>query len=414
MIKKNKILILGAGFGGIKCAKDLSNKFGKNHDISIINKGTHMEYYPGIYKIATGKIPLESCIPLEKVFREDDVNLIIDTIVSVDLQNKKVICQNSVQEYDILVFALGSVFSDFGIPGIKENAFSFKSVADAIKIKKHIHNLFANYDEFVKEENFDKENKERLDHYFNFVIIGGGPSGVELTGELTQYVIELSKKHNVDYSLVHIDLIESAPSLLANQPKKISNLVYQKLSSLGVSIFLNHRVLKQVENELFLDDITIKANTTIWTAGVAPSPLYKDIQKLNLDKKGRIIVDEKMKATGTENVFVIGDSASTAFAGTAQTALYDGEFVANQIANQIKGKKLKDYKPKKNQLAIPVYHCYGIVSAFGFVIFGKIAYLIREFIDLSYFLSILKPKEAFRIWKNGDKISRDCPICKED
>ena len=155
------------------------------------------------------------------------------------------------------------------------------------------------------------------------MVIGGGPTGVEMCGELMDYARKLARKHGSDQSMVTVDLIEAAPRLLPTMPADVSDAVYDQMHRRGVNVFLNRTVIKEEVDELFLKDSRIKTNTVIWTAGVITSRLIGKIEGLELDKRGRVVVDQYLQAKGHKHVYVIGDAASTPYSGLAQTA--DGD-----------------------------------------------------------------------------------------
>ena len=401
--KEKKIIIVGGGFGGIRCALDLVKKNLPRTKIILISDKTHFEYTPALYRVLTGRSPLEVCIPLRDIFNGKDIEILQDNIAQVNLQ-KKLLKGESGSSYvfDFLVLALGSETAYFNIPGLKELAFSFKSITDALRLKRHLHEIF-------KEcETATLEQKVCAAH---IVIVGGGATGAETAGELVLYTKNLAKKHRLPPGIVTIDLVEAAPRLLPSLPEDISTKIQKRLHSLGINIFLNRMVVKKEIEEVHLKDMELKTKTMVWTAGVKTNSLFSKIGELAFDKKGKVIVDEFLQPKSFENIFVIGDAAATPYSGLAQTAIADGVFVSDVIFHKINQKSLSPYIPKKTAHAIPVGPNWAAVLIGNFRIYGKIAWWLRRLADLRFFLSILSPKKAILAFQSGKTLCESCVIC---
>lgn len=178
-----------------------------------------------------------------------------------------------------------------------------------------------------------------------------------------------------------------------------------------MNIFTNRAIVEGEINEIHLKDMDIKSRTLIWTAGVKPNHLYAEIQGLEFDKKGRVIVDDYLEAKNCENIFVIGDGAATAFIGLAQTAIRDGRFAARAIIKKTRGEKLIPYQPKKPAQAIPVGPGWAAVAIGGFRIYGRVGWWIRRLADFRYFLSILSLKKAILAFRSGKTLCESCAVC---
>lgn len=401
--KEVRILVIGGGFGGVRAALDLWKRDIPGANITLVSDKYHFEYTPALYKLATGKSPLETCIPLSEIFGHTDVSIIVDEITGGSIEDRYLLGRSgSRYQYDICVLAFGSETAYFGVPGIQEHAFAFKSVETALKLKRHLHDLFDSHQGMSKGE---------LISQFQFVIVGGGPAGVELAGEIRRYARELAKKHEVPEGLVTVDIIQSAPRLLPVMTEKVSRLVTERLDELGINVILGKAVVSEDTGGVALKDIRFNARTIIWTAGVKPNSVYKSITGLSLDKNGRVLVDEDMRAQGIANVFAIGDGASTPFAGTAQTALYDGNYVSHVIQNEILGKKLPAYRPRKTPYVVPVGPGWAVFTYKNIAFAGRLFWWLREFIDLRFFFSILPLRKAFTVWREGGVLCESCPTC---
>lgn len=399
---KRKVVIVGSGFAGIRCALDLVKS--QNFKVTLISNKSHFEYYPRIYRVVTGETPLEVCIPLSEIFTGKNIDVNIDEITGVDLQNKKVIGKNgTIYEYDYLILALGSETVYFDIEGVAERSFGFKSINEALKLKDHLHKIFDIYLSSKKEDVIAK---------LNIVVVGGGPSGVELVGELTKYMSQLSSQHGIDNNFITIDLIEASSRLVPTLPEKVSNHIYNRLHSLGVNIFLNRTVVREDVNEIIMKDMSMKSNTLIWTAGSKTNRFYNSIAGLTFSRNAKVIVDEYLQAKGFLDVYIAGDASNTKYSGLAQTAIYDGSYIASVIIAKNYNKIPSKYIPKKVAYAVPIGKHWAAVSVGPFRIYGFMGWLIREFVDLRFFMSILPFGKAWSIYRN-QAICESCETCAE-
>lgn len=398
-----KIVIVGGGFGGIRCALDLAKKAPKDTKIVLLSDKHHFEYSPSLYRVVSGNSPLEVCIPLDEIFKNTNVEVVRDKIIAADLVKKTLKGESgSNYTFDTLILALGSETAYFNVEGLKELAFSFKSINEALKLKRHLHELF---------ESHLMDTKEEAVSNLHILIVGGGATGVELAGELIYYMQKIARIHKIDPSLITIDLIEAAPRLVPALPEQTSNKVFKRLHSCGVNIFLNRTVMKEDIEQVFLKDMTLKSKTVIWTAGVKVNHLYSEILGLEFDKKGRVIVGEFLEPKGMQNIFVLGDAASTPYAGLAQTAIFDGSFLATNIVNKLKGKQMAQYKAHKIAYAIPVGPFWAACSIGGIRFYGIFAWCLRQLVGLRFFVSILPISKAFDVFLGSKKICESCEVC---
>lgn len=401
--QERRVLIIGAGFGGIRTALRLSRERIPGLIITVVSDKHHFEYTPTLYKLATGRSPMEMCIPLGDVFGRRKIEFVIDTITGGSVKDKVLLgASGSRYRYDYLVLALGSETAYFGIPGVEEHSFTLKSVASALRLKDHMHTLFGQH---------GKLGKGDLMAQFQFVVVGGGPAGVELAGEIRQYARKLARIHGVSEKFVTVDILQAAPRLLPTMSEAVSAAAAKRLDELGINIIVNHAVTGEDEKGVYLKDILLNAKTVIWTAGVKPSHVYKTIEGLPLEKSGRVIVDEHLRVQDTDSVFAIGDSAATPFAGTAQTAIYDGSFAGHVIANVIRGRALPTHAPRATPYVVPIGENWAIFTYKNITLTGRVFWWLRLLIDLKFFFTILPLWKAFTIWRDGGVICESCPTC---
>lgn len=400
-----RIVIVGGGFGGIKTALELSKKNLADTTITLISDKPHFEYHALLYRVLTGRSPLEVCIPLSDILQGKSVDIVQDFIVEVDPKSKSLKgSSGSTYHFDILILALGSEPSYFNTPGLKEMSFSINTIESTLKLKRHLHEIFLKCE---VDMDIDKNCSAHI------IIVGGGPSGVESAGELSVYARALAEKHGIDQSFVTIDLIQSGSRLMPSLEADVSEAIRKRLYSLGVNIFLNRRVMKEELEDVYLKDMQMKTKTLIWCAGVSPNNLYKTVSDFSFDEKGRVIVDEYLQAKGFEYVYVVGDGASTKYSGMAQTALYDGAFVAEIIAAKNNQQVLKSYVPKSPSYLIPIGPQWAVGSVDGKNSIGLTGWLMRKWFDLRFFMSILPLQKALLAFRSDSVLWETCPICSK-
>lgn len=396
--KETKIIIVGGGFGGVRTALDLAKSAPQGTKIVLLSDKPHFEYHATLYRVVTGRSPLQVCIPLSEIFaKQDDVEVVIDTVTAVDLKGQTLIgSSGSRYVFDYLVLALGSETIYFDIPGLRERSFGFKSITEALRLKRHLHEVFA----------------ARASGPLNLVVIGGGASGVELAGELAVYSAKLAAMHNFDLDLVNIELLEASTRLVPILPPEVSSRIKTRLQTLGVNVFLNRRVLKEDINKLYTADMNLETRTVIWTAGVKPNSLYEKITGLDFDKRGRVAVDGFLQVKGYPGVFVVGDAAVSPYSGMAQTALDQGKYVARFLAHRLSGQTVgAPYIPKKPVYSIPVGPGWAATVIGLFRFYWKLGWWFRRFVDLRFFLSVLPWRKALVAFDSEKALCETCSVC---
>jgi NADH dehydrogenase len=275
---RKKVVIIGGGFGGIAVAKRLQNVAG--FDVVLITKNPFFEYYPALYKLVTGALAIEVCVPYDKIFKKNSNISVIQGFYESYDKDKKIVSLLDGQsfEYDYLVLAMGSQTNYFNIPGIEKFAFSFKSASEALALKQHFLDALEGSNNITKEELIKK---------FHVTVVGGGPSGVELAGDITTYLREMTKKYHVDPSFVTVDLIESNPRVLAMLPPSVSKKAEARLRRLKVNIYTNRALQAQDLDNVTASGMTMRSGTVIWTAGTKISDSFTG---LTLDAKKRVVV----------------------------------------------------------------------------------------------------------------------------
>jgi len=406
---QKKILIVGGGFGGIAAALELETRLRSQSSgeakvkIVLVSDKPHFEYHPALYRLVTGNSPLEICIPLRKIFANKNIEVLCDKINEVNIQENYAVGQSeSNYKFDYLILALGSETNYFNVPGLDKFSFGFKSISEAIRLKNHIHQLF---------KTCQKADTEERVCLLKFVVVGGGPSGVELSGELAKYLEKLSKKHRVNRSLISINLIEASENILPMFQKEVREKAEARLKNIGVKILKSSPVSKERLEEIEINGIRTKTGTVIWTAGMKPNSLYQKIHGLNLDKKGRVIVNENLLTSNTNNIFVIGDGASTTYSGMAQTAISHGKTAALNIMRLFKNRAPITHKEEKPYYSIPIGPRWALTILGNVILSGYLGWIVRRLADFRYFYSILPLGKALSVFRNNRNLCETCQIC---
>ncbi len=387
------ILILGGGFAGVCCAKELGKavKHGllpSNTKISLVSERLCFEYHGSLYKIVSGGSPMQVSIPLEEVFKGLPVSIVHDTVTFIDYKNKQVRGLDAGHySFDYLVTTLGSEATYFNIPGLKEYSFSFRSTNEALKLRQHLEKQIAVCLPVTPKTDMSK---------VHVVIIGAGASGVEVAAELSLWTKRKAKELQVAESCVQIDLVEAAPRILPSMPAQLSAIAEKKLKSLGVNIYTSRAITSETEHEAVFGDMAIKSETVVWTAGVVPHRAYAAFKDVEKDKKGRIVVNDQLAIPTYPYVYVGGDAAATKYAGYATTAAGDGVHIAHSIVADMRGWVLPVYEPKQAPYILPLGPRFAIYSNCSgtFVISGFFAFILRRRFDMRVYRMLLPTRKA--------------------
>ncbi|MBM9590710.1 NAD(P)/FAD-dependent oxidoreductase [Leptospira sp. 201903075] len=339
---KKKILIVGAGFGGLQVIKTLANH--KSFDITVVDKKNHHLFQPLLYQVATAVLsPADIAIPSRSITTKyKNVKILLGDVTEIDFKNRQVKFQNNSETYDYLVLATGARTSYFGNNSWKEKTLGLKNLKDALAIRRRI---LLSFEQAELIGNYEKAKS-----FMHYVIIGGGPTGVELAGSIAELSHNIIRKdfRNIDSGMTKVTLIEAGPRLLTAFSEKSSAFTKEKLESRGVEVLTNSPVLDITDTGVTLKDRTIESKTVIWAAGVEGSELAKNTS-INKDKANRIIVDEYCRTIEYPEVFVIGDAANFSkgltkpLPGVSPVAMQQGRYVAKIIESIEKKKSITPF-----------------------------------------------------------------------
>lgn len=393
-LKTTRVVIVGGGFAGVKTALELCKD--PSNIVTLISDKDHFVYYPTLYSMATGHSHLETIVSLARIFVGKRVTIIEDTITGYD-PARKTVSGTGTYSFDTVVFALGVVTSYFGIKGLPEYSYSIKSYADVMKFRHHLH------DELAADRYLDK-------HY---VVVGAGPTGVELSAALASYLRIISKVHKTKNSKVSIKLVEAAPRVLPRMSENASERVASQLKRLGVSVMTNKKVQEQDDDSILISGKDVPTKTVVWTSGVSNHPFFAaHSTHFELAPNGRVVVDQHMMVN--DHCYVIGDNAATQYTGLAQTALHDALYVAKDIKNCKNRHPRKSYHAVKPPVVVPVGERWAVFEWHGIVLTGLIASLIRRMADFIGYSDVLPFGQAFGVWRaEGIREETTCQECTQ-
>ena len=328
-----RIVILGAGFGGLFAAKKLA---GVDADVTVIDRHNYHLFQPLLYQVATaGLPPSDIAWPIRSILsRQKNTSVLLDEVIDIDVEQHQVVLRNEAIDFDYLIVATGSTHSYFGHHDWEAMAPGLKSIDDATHIRRRILTAFE-----LAEMTDDDNERERL---MRFVIVGGGPTGVELAGTIAELAHRTlaADFRRIDPRSATITLVEAGPRLLPYLDASLSEYARQSLQKLGVEVRLGMPVTHCDEEGVSINDDRIKSASVIWAAGVAASPAGRWLAE-EMDNAGRVIVRPDLSIAGDPDIFVIGDTAlvknrdGTIVPGIAPAAKQQGKFVADLISKRI-------------------------------------------------------------------------------
>ena len=416
-----KILILGGGFAGVECCLDLESYFKNNTDveISLVSEDNFLLFTPMLPQVASGTIETRHIVTAIRTLI-NKTRFFEGRIKNIDPYGKTVTLYVTAENrgiqlhYDFLVIALGSQTNFFGMKDVEDNAYTMKTLNDAVVLRNRIIDMM----EQAENETDPILRKSLL----RFIMVGGGFAGVETAGEINDFVADISKYYpNIQTEDIKITLVEAGSEILVGFPRKLANFAKTKLIERGVEVILNFGVssfdgkqvyLKNTENPNEEQDNVILASTLVWTAGVTPIDLIKD--SLFKTIKGRILVDEFLQVSGFPGVFAIGDCCKIdpelnkkRFPPTAQIAEAHARFAAKNLRCLLSNTNMEKFDYEwKGQSAI-IGKRTGVASFFGMNIVGFWAFVAWRNLYLSKMRSWEKRFRVWLDWNIGLFFSRD-------
>ncbi|CAM4016212.1 NAD(P)/FAD-dependent oxidoreductase [Alkalicoccus chagannorensis] len=382
-MNKPKILILGAGYGGMITASRLQKStVAKDADITLVNKHNYHYQTTWLHEPAAGTLHHDQTrMKIDSVIDTSKINFIKDTVVEIKPEEKRVLLKDTELEYDYLVIGLGWVSETFGIPGVEDHAYSIRSVNSVRLIREHIEYQFANYN----------RSEEKEEGALTFVVAGAGFTGVEFVGEMTERIPELCEEYDIPRDKVRLVSVEAAPTALPGFDEELVEYAMNVLESRGAEFLINMPIKEVREDGVLLnDDTEIKSNTIVWTTGIRGNPIVEDSGFEAM--RGRVKVEKDMRAPGHDDVFIVGDCAliineetNRPYPPTAQIAIQQAYTVANNLKSLVEGKAdMEEFKPdiKGTVASLGGKEAIGVVGSRK--LFGNSASVMKKMIDNRY------------------------------
>lgn len=346
-----KIVILGAGYGGILTAQRLQKELNYNEaDVTLVNRHDYHYITTHLHMPAAGTDSIENTrVSISKLIDEFKIDLVKSSVQEIRLHDKKVILEDGTLSYDYLVIGLGGEPETFGIPGLAEHAMTIRSINSVRLIREHIEYQFALY-----------KNERRPQERINFVVGGAGFSGIEFVAELADRIPRLCKEYDVDPTSVNIYNVEAAPSALPGFAPELVEYAMNVLEKKGVTFKMGIAIKECLPGGVVLNNgEEIRAATVVWTGGIRGNRLVESAGFETM--RGRVKVDEYLRAPGYENIYIIGDNSlifneeGRPYPPTAQMAMQQGVCCAQNIVAAIRDKSMRKFE----------FHNKGTVASLG-------------------------------------------------
>jgi NADH dehydrogenase len=422
MAGMSRIVIVGGGYGGIECAKKLCAKLrnGKDASITLIDRNPFHTLMTELHEVAGWRVDPESVmVSFQKIFASEKIDIVTDTVSTVDFQAKTVAAGRATYPYDYLVLGSGAEPEFFGIPGIKENSFSLWSLDDALKLRGHMAATF-----LAASREGDQEKRREL---LTFVIAGAGFTGIELAGEFLEYRDAMCDYYHLDRAEVRIAVVEALPSILVMLDEKMRAKAEKYLKAKNVELMLNSPIVKAEPGIVSIKDgRTLKTSTFVWTCGVMGSAFAGNLDltkgrctnpecphsragscKKRIcefktsrgglfveGKRGRILVNENMESVDYPGVYLAGDTLWFLEGGKplpqiVETALQTADCAAHNILADIRGGgQKKTYRSKLHGFMISVGSRYAVANVSGMKLTGFPAMALKHLVNLHYLWGI--------------------------
>jgi NADH dehydrogenase len=381
-----RVVIIGAGFAGLTAARRLARR---PVQVTLIDRKNHHTFQPLLYQVATaGLSPGEIAAPIRWILRGSNVEVLLDEVVDFDLAGKKVITKEQGLPYDYLVIASGATHAYFGHEDWEPLAPGLKTIEDALEIRRRVLLAF----ELAERQANDIQSSTPL----QFVVIGGGPTGVELAGTLAEIARHALNQEfrSIDPRHSRILLIEGGPRVLPAYSEELSHKAEEQLQRLGVEVRTSHLVTCIEPGVVWVGEERIPAPVILWAAGVAASPLGRKLGA-PVDRAGRVLVNPDLSIPGHAEVFVVGDLAALRdenaadgrmLPGVAPVAIQQGDWVAETIARDLENQPRRNFRYHDKGSLATIGRAAAVAQFGKFEVSGYFAWLAWLFVHILFLI----------------------------
>ncbi|SMO34945.1 NAD(P)/FAD-dependent oxidoreductase [Fodinibius sediminis] len=398
MANRKHVVIVGGGFGGISAAKKLKKT---DVDITLIDRNNHHLFQPLLYQVATAALsPGDIATPIRAILgQRRGLRVLLGTVTAINREQGYVELQKGQKiSFDYLVLAPGAQYNYFGHDEWSRHAPGLKSIGDALQVRERI--LMS------LEEAEQLQDPKLREPYLTYVVIGGGPTGVEMAGAIA----EIAKRNMMrDYSTfskneTRIFLVEAAPRILNGYPESLAEKARKTLEKMGVRVLLNTPVTDIRKNRVSFSEGTIETPNIIWAAGVAASPLLAALET-EQDRTGRVMVKEDLSIPGDPNIFVIGDAAhkkdedGQPLPALAPVGLQQGDFVGNLIKREVRGEPQRSaFSFTDKGTMATVGRAKAVADIRGFKFSGFFAWVLWSVVHIFFLIGFRNRFRVFVEW----------------
>jgi NADH dehydrogenase len=396
-MQQQHVLILGGGFAGLACAKALNDE---HFRITLVDRWNHHLFQPLLYQVATAGLTMaEVAQPLRSILAaHKNVTTLMDDVTRIDLDAKQVLLREHVLSYDYLVIGLGAKTGYFGHPEWAAYTIGLKSLNDAMSIRKEV--LLA----FERAESAD--NPAETAKQLTMVVVGGGPTGVEMAGslaELSQVVLKEDFRR-IDPSLARVHLVEAGARLLPSFPAELSEYTRLRLEKMGVTVHLNSPVREVGDGYVVTGAGRIESKIIVWAAGVEASEVTRTLMGIPLDRIGRIEVQPDLSLPGYPEVFAAGDLVALTdpngvrVPGVSPAAIQMGQFIAKLIPSEGMAVPRSAFVYWDKGSMATIGRKAAVVSLSGVQVRGFLAWLMWLFVHLLFLMGMRNRASVFLHW----------------
>ncbi|GHU71692.1 NADH dehydrogenase [Spirochaetia bacterium] len=406
------IVILGGGYGGIAAAKKLAKRYKQQPDVTItlIDKHPFHTLMTELHEVAGHRVEPDSVrVPYAKIFGASKVKVQLDTIATIDFAKNQLASATRTYNYDYLVLGSGAEPNFFGIPGIKENSFTLWSFDDAMKLRYHIDDIF--------EKAVAEQDRIKRQQMLSFVVAGAGFTGIEMAGELMEWLDTMCAKWLVPKSEVRIIVVEALNSILPILEEDLRDKVEFYMKKHGAELLTGTAITGAEPGVVKLKDgSTLETSTFIWTAGVdgntwadglglSNGPFGKTPPEGKRNRRGRLLINDEMRSVDYPNVFPVGDNIwfienEKPLPQIVETAVQTGQTAAYNIIADIDGVEAKKFKSNFHGFMVSVGGKYAVSNAMGIKLSGIFAQFMKHFVNLHYLIGVAGLNQCWEYLKH--------------